>query len=437
MQADVHSLESFTQRISFTFSGSEVSKALTGELNKLAARVNIPGFRKGKVPAKVMRQRFGQGALMEAQQSLVQQAWTHMLKDLNMKPMSSPELGELNALASETAGLAFSFSFEVQPPFDLIDPKSFELSRTNYVASEAAVTQRLNKMCEQAGEWGPLKRRKKARVGDQVAFSLTGAADGVEIAMLASEREEVVLGSQSIIPTLEEAFVGAKEGDTVKASYSFDGSHPNDELKGKTVSFECVVLGVQQREPLTPEALVERVKLESVDDVRAKIAEELATEKNRAEGQRLRNDLAAQMRARYDFPVPPAALAEQTSHRLHSGHSHAHGEECDHSAEDEGKAREEAAADLRMEAVLARVVESEGVEVTDREVQDRLFEMVRSSGELGWQLFQFYNEPKNRERLKSSLQEDKALDKIIELASVSVVDAEIEAAAESAAADEE
>ena len=437
MQADVHSLESFTQRISFSFTGAEVSKAFTSELNKLAARVNIPGFRKGKVPPKVLRQRFGQGALMEAQQALIQQAWTHMITDLAMKPMSSPALGDLKDLASETSGLSFSFSFEAMPPFELLDPKSLQLSRTRWSASEAAVTQRLNKMCEQAGEWVALKRRKKARAGDMMTFSLKGTVGGEPLPLLDSEREQVVLGSQSIIPALEDAFVGAKAGDDVKVSYTFDDTHPNDELKGKTVDFECKVIDVQQREPLTPEALAEKVKLESVDAVRAKIAEELIADKSRAEGQRLRNDLVTQLRARYDFPVPPTALAEQASHRLHSGHSHAHGEACDHSAEDEAKAREEAAADLRLDAVLARVVESEGVKVSDREVQDRLFEMVRTSGELGWQLFQFYNEPKNRERLKASLQEDKALDKIIELASVSEVEAEIEPIAEAAVADEE
>jgi trigger factor len=437
MQADVHSLESFTQRISFSFTGAEVSKAFTGELNKLAARVNIPGFRKGKVPPKVMRQRFGQGALMEAQQALVQQAWTHMLTALKMKPMSSPTLGELKELASETSGLSFSFSFDVLPPFELIDPKSFELSRTQWSASEAAVTQRLNKMCEQAGEWVSLKRRKKARAGDMMTFSLKGSVAGASIALLNSEREQVVLGSQSIIPALEDALIGAKVSDEVKVSYTFDDTHPNSELKGKQVDFECKVIDVQQREPLTPEALAEKLKLEGVDAVRAKISEELSAEKSRAEGQRLRNDLVTQLRARYDFPIPPTALAEQASHRLHSGHSHAHGEDCDHSPEDEARAREEAAADIRLEAVLARVAESEGVQVSDREVQDRLFEMVRTSGEFGWQLFQFYNEPKNRERLKASLQEDKALDKIIELASVSVVQAEIEPIAEDAAADEE
>jgi len=430
MQADVHSLESFTQRISFAFTGAEVSDAFGRELAKLASRVNIPGFRKGKAPVKVLRQRFGQGALIEAQQALVQQAWTHILKDLKMKPMSSPELGALDALASETTGLSFSFSFEALPPFELLDPKSFTLSRARWVASEAAVAQRLGKMCEQAGDWGALEGRVQAQKGDQVTFSLKGVAGGEPIALLTSEREQVVLGTQAILPVIEEAFVGAAEGDVVRASYSFDDGHPNPELKGKAVEFECVILELKQRAPLSPEALAEKVKEGSVDAVRAKIAEGLVAEKARAESQRLRNDLAAQMRARYDFPVPPVVLAEQARHRLNSDHGHAHDEECVHSPEEEAKAREEAAADIRLEAVLARVSEEQRVTVSDREVQDRLFEMVRTSGEMGWQLFQFYNEPKNRERLKASLQEDKILDKIIELASVSEVETEIAPLAE-------
>jgi len=428
MQATVHEIDSFTQRVSFDFSADQISGLYNSEMKKLKGKVNIPGFRKGKVPSGMLKKRYGQGVLMDIQQDLIQKAWTHVVRELKLEPMSQPELEELDALASVTAGLSFKFAFDAIPPFELLDAGSFELERTEWSCSDEALEARLQEMCEQMGEWIPLKRRKKARADDQVVFSLKAFEGEEELVALASEEERVVLGSKTMIPELEDAFVGLKVSEEARVDYSFPEDHPNDEIKGKAVTFVAEVKELNEKSPLKAEELPEKFNHEGdLDSFKAKIAEEMAAERNKGEAQQLRNELAKQMRERYDFEVPPAAVNEQAHHRLHSAHNHAQGEACDHehSAEEEEEARVEAARDLRMEAVLRQLAQREEVSVTDREVNDRIFEMLRGAGEFGMQLFQFYQEPRNKARLKESLIEDKVLDKILEGASVKVLTAEI------------
>jgi|GEM_PF-1756516 len=428
MQATVHEIDSFTQRVSFDFSPDQISGLFNSEMKKLKSKVNVPGFRKGKVPAGMLKKRYGQGVLMDIQQDLIQKAWTHVVRELKLEPMSQPELEELGAMASVDGGLSFKFSFDTIPPFELLDASGFELERTEWTCSDEALEARVTEMCEQMGEWVALKRRKKARAQDQVVFSLQALEGDEELSALASEEERVVLGSKTMIPELEEAFVGLKLEEEAKVDYTFPEDHPNDEIKGKTVTFIAAVKEINEKSPLKPEELPEKLNHEGdLDSLKAKLAEEMADERNKGEAQKLRNELAKLMRERYDFGVPPAAVNEQAHHRLHSAHNHAQGEACDHdhSAEEEETAREEAARDLRMEAVLRRHAQESEVTITDREVNDRIFEMLRGAGEFGMQIFQFYQQPQNKARLKESIIEDKVLDKILEGASVKVVSAEI------------
>ena len=428
MQATVHEIDSFTQRVSFDFSADQITGLYNSEMKKLKGKVNIPGFRKGKVPTGMLKKRYGQGVLMDIQQDLIQKAWSHVIRELKLEPMSQPELEGLDQLASVTGGLSFKFSFDMIPPFELLEASSFELERTEWSCSDEAVEARLAEMCDQMGEWVPLKRRKKAREDDQVVFSLKAFEGEQELSELASEEERVVLGSKTMIPELEEAFVGLKLEGEAKVDYTFPEEHPNEELKGKAVTFVALVKEINEKAPLKPEELPEKLNEEGdLEALKAKIAEEMTNERNKGEAQKLRSELAKLMRERYDFGVPPAAVNEQANHRLNSSHNHADGEagEHDHSAEEEEEARLEAARDLRMEAVLRRLAQDFEVTITDREVNDRIFEMLRGAGEFGMQIFQFYQQPQNKARLKESLVEDKVLDKILDEASVKVVTAEI------------
>lgn len=425
MQATVHDLDDFTQRVSFDFSADHIKGLFDAEMQKIKRQIKMPGFRKGKVPHKMITRQYGPGVLMDLQQDLVQKAWTHVVTELKLEPMSQPELEDLSGAVSTTKGFNFKFSFETLPPFELLDDTSFELTRTEWTTSEEALQARLDELCAQMGEWGPLKRRKKAREGDQIVFSLKAFDGEEEMTALASDEERVELGSKTMIPELESAFEGLKVEEEAKVDYTFPEEHPNEELKGKAITFVCVVKEVNEKTSLKLEELAEKLEAEDVDALKAKLSEEMATERNQAEAQKMRSELAKQLRERYDFAVPPTALNEQTHHRLHSEHKHAEGEACEHSAEDEEAARLEAARDLRMEAVLRRLAQTREVEVSDKEVNDRIFEMLRGAGEFGFQLFQFYQEPKNKARLKESLAEDKILDKIIEGASVKVTQDEI------------
>ena len=363
--------------------------------------------------------------LMDIQQDLVEKAWTHVLQELKFEPMSRPELEDLNDMASTSKGLAFKLSFEIIPEFELLDSASFELESTEWTTSDEAIEARVAEMCEQMGEWVALKRRKKAREGDQVVFSLKALENGEELSAFSADEERVELGSKTMIPELESAFVGVKVEDEVKVDYTFPEEHPNEELKNKSVTFVCAIKEVNEKSPLSPEELATKLNEENIEALKAKLGEEMAKEKNAAEAQALRGALAKQMRERYTFPVPPSALNEQAHHRLHNGHQHAEGEACEHSAEDEEKARVEAAADLRMEAVMRKLSQTHEVSVSEKEVNDRIFAMLRDAGEFGFQLFQLYQEPKNKARLKDAIIEDKILDKVLEGASVKVTKAEI------------
>lgn len=436
MQISSQELDGFTQSISFHFDASVMDQKYQDELKKIQRTAKISGFRKGKVPMTVIRQRYGAGVINEMQSDALQRSWRHLITELKLIPLSQPEV-DVSQPLRPSKGLSLTFSFEIIPPFDLPQASDLEGELIKWKASEARVDQEVERLCKLYGEWVPLKRRKKCRNGDQVKVSLTGFDGDEELSSLKSDEQTFELGSQQIIPELERKILGLKEEEAFTLEYTFAEEHHNPELAGREIRFEGVLNEIFEQVVLSTEELIE--KLPNDEDeaaLRVRLAKELVTEADRKSRAELRDSVAKQLREGSSFPVPPVVVDEQAHARLHHHHDHDHNDDgsCDHDFSDEelAEARIEAERDLRFEAVIREYSEINGITVTEADFTTRLLEMLRSSGEFGMQLLQFYQQPANRKRLEAAILDDKVIDSYIETAQFAEVERELELTEDSA-----
>ena len=426
MEVFNQALDGFTQSVSFKYDWESMNHKYSKELSKIQSTAKISGFRKGKVPLKIIGQRYGKSILADLQSDAVQESWRHLVNDLQIVPLSQPAL-DMPSPLHRGKQLEFTFSFEVIPPFELPEVSILEGEKVSWTVSEDRLAQDIKSLCDQHGEWNDLKRRKKSRDGDLVTISLKGFDGENEVEGLTSEEEKVELGQQRIIPEIEEAIVGLKAEETFSLEYTFPTDHPNESLLGKTILFEGAVTNIQEKKMLTLEELIEKVPDETEEALKERIAKELKEQKDQESLHTLRESVALQLKSKTDFELPPLAVEEQVHARLHHRHDHGADEACEHNHSESEKEEAESAAksDLRFEAIVREYARANEITVSEFDFTGRLLEMLRSAGEYGMQMIQFYQQPANRDRLKATILDDMVIDSYIEAADFTAVEREI------------
>jgi trigger factor len=416
MNVASNEIEGLRQQVSFTFDQNEIQKKYQNELRLLQGKVSVPGFRKGKIPFKVLQQRYGRGVLANLEQGYLTQAWGHILQELKLVPMSEPQLN-MDKPIHIKRDFVFDFTFEVVPTFELIDGKDLSFEKVEWSISEERLAEEVQSLRNRMGEWIDLKKRTKARHGDQVVFSLQGYEGEEELTELHTPEESVELGQKQLIPALEEAMFGLEVDNEFTADYEFPADHNTESLANKSVTFKGKVAKIQEKQPLSMDDLLEKMAVDDVQALHDQIKAQVEDSYQRKDQSGLREEALRQVRESLDFSVPVSALEDQVRRRLNHNRDD---DDSDHTAEEEETARTLAAQDIRLEAFVQRFSQRNQLEISDQEVTAHILEIMKATGNFGMQLFELYREPKNRERLKASLLEDKVMDTLIENAQVAI-----------------
>ena len=425
MQVASQELDGFTQIISFQFDAEDMDKKLNREFKRIGSRAKIPGFRKGKVPLKIIHQQYGASVINEMQSNAINDSWSHIVKDLNFNPLSMPDLKVTQPLRL-TKGLKVTFSFDVIPPFDLPAPEVLEGDAVTWIVSDARVDQELDRLCMRFGDWVDLKRRKKCRANDLVKVDIQ-AMDGEElIEGLSAIGKEIELGQGQDLPEIDKAITGLKVGESFSLEYAF----PQDAVEqyaGRTVHFTGEVLTIQEKDKASVDKVLEQFPEEDEEALRAKIVEELIqhmTQKSRTD---LRESVIEQLTTKSDFPVPPSVVEKMTQEQLNrSQNRDEDSEDVPEPTEAElEEVRQKVIQNLRFEAIVFEYSRAHGITVDESDFTKHLLELIQSAGEFGMQLFNFYRQPANRARLEQIILDEKVIDSYIDAAGLSEVEQEL------------
>jgi trigger factor len=432
MQCEPNPVDAVHQKVVVTYSPKEVNECFTKELKKASRGAKVPGFRPGKAPTKILKQRFGARALYESHNLLVDRAWKHVIQKMDLEPMTRPEV-DFDQDLNIGHDFTFSFSFEVFPTFDLQDHASLQVDQKKWTISETRLDEELNQLCNQLGEWNEIQDRQESEDGDQVTFSLKGLdAEGNEVDSLNTDEESVVLGSKQLIPELEASLIGKKVDDVAEVGYTFPDTHPTAELASTQITFVCTVKKIEFKTLLTLEELAEKRKEDSVDDLKSKIAQDVEANYTKQAQSESRQAVSELLKDQYTFEVPPTVLQRSIDHQLNQDQNNQSNKESDqdHSDEEIAEATAKVSRDLRLEALVNRLSREYKLKATEEEVREQMLSFLQGAGEFGFQLFQHYQKPENRERLEMMIVENKVFDAVLEQAQINWIDASIPTKAE-------
>ncbi len=244
MQVSIETTSGLERRMTVGVPAAQVDTEVEKRLKEAAKTVRINGFRQGKVPAKVVKQRFGASVRQEVLGEVISRSFFEAAQKEEVRPAGQPSIEPKESKAGED--FEFVATFEVYPEIELSDVSSFEIAKLNAEVTDADLDKMVDVLRKQQASWNEVDRA--AANDDQVNIDFNGTKDGEEFAGGKAEGHDLVLGSGSMIPGFEEGIVGLKAGEEKTLSLSFPDDYQAEELQGAAVEFTVKVNTVSEQQ---------------------------------------------------------------------------------------------------------------------------------------------------------------------------------------------
>ena len=408
-----------------TVTAAELEAKVNEKLVEAQPEIEMKGFRKGKVPMALLKKQFGERLLGEAMQDAIDGAMQEHFEASGDRPAMQPKI-EMQGGDDWKQGddVVVSLSYDALPAIPDFDAAAIALEKLVVKADDAAVDEALQNLAKSAESFEDRRKGSKAKEGDQVVIDFLGKVDGEPFEGGAAEDYPLVLGSGSFIPGFEDQLIGAKEGEEVEVKVAFPAEYGAQHLAGKDAVFECKVKAVKAPKPAElDDELAKKYGAESLEALKAQVAERLEAEYAGAARSVLKRALLDQLDALVKFDLPASlveAEASQIAHQLwHDENPNVHGHDHPHiEVSDEHKQLAERR--VRLGLLLAELGRKEKIEVTDAEMTQAVLAQARQYPGQERAFFEFVQKnPQVQQQLRAPIFEDKVVDHIVANAKVS------------------
>jgi trigger factor len=247
MQVTVEAGEGLARRMTVELSADDVEQQVDQRLREVARQARLPGFRPGKVPMRVLRQRFGDSVRGEVLGEMVQSSFVEAVSQEALKPAGQPEIEP--DIDIDQRRYAYIASFEVLPQIELNDLSGKRIERPTAEVTDADVDSMIERLRTQRRSWEGVER--PAQQGDRLTISFKGTIEGEPFDGGSAEHRQLELGSGGFIPGFESQLEGAAAGEERAVEVSFPDEYHNADLAGKPARFDVTVEEVA--EPRLPD----------------------------------------------------------------------------------------------------------------------------------------------------------------------------------------
>lgn len=430
--------EGLKREFKVVIEAADLENRLDAKLDEIKGQVQLKGFRPGKVPKSHLKKTYGKSVMSDVIQETVTETSQKAIEERELKPALQPNIeldGEVEPVIEGTADLAYKLTFEVMPEFDLPDFSALKLSRPVVEVSDEEVDESIARMAEQQQNFEPKDEKAKAEDGDRLTIDFLGKVDDVAFEGGTAEGASLVLGSGQFIPGFEEQLVGAKAGDDVTVNVTFPDEYGAEHLAGKDAVFDVKVKEVAGPvETKIDDEFATQMGLESLDALKEALKGRIGEDYGRISRNRVKRSLLDELDGLLDFELPPTMLEQELeqiiqqaqSEKAHSAEDYDPEQDHDHDHSDVEITDEEkeeyktiAARRVRLGLLLSEVGTQNEVQVTQDEVNRAIAEQARNFPGQEQQVFQFYTQNQQAQaQIRAPLFEDKVVDYILELASV-------------------
>jgi trigger factor len=409
---------------------TDLEAKVNERLDDLKGRVQLRGFRPGKVPVAHLKRLYGKSAMAEVIEATVREANSKIVTDNGYRLAVEPKVvlpteeGAVEGVIEGKADLSYTVEMEIVPAIALADFKSIKLTRLTSEVSDEEIDKALQAIADQNRPF--VAKTEGAANGDRVTINFEGSLEGTPFEGGTGEDVPLVMGAGQFIPGFEENLAGLKAGENKTFDVKFPDDYRATHLAGKNATFAVTVKAVEAPGSVTiDDEFAKTLGVESLAKLKDAVKDRIAREHTLAARQKLKRGLLDQLDERHKFEPPPSLVEQEFANVWSQVENDL--KQQNRTFEDEGtteeKAREEyrgiAGRRVRLGLVIAEIGEKNNIRVSDDQLRAAVMEQVRQFPGQERQIWEYYQKnPNALAALRAPLFEDKVVDFLVELAEV-------------------
>ena len=413
MQVSVETTQGLERKMTVAVPGEKVESAVNMRLQEAARNVKLNGFRKGKVPYKVIKSKFGAGVRQEVVGEMMSQSYYEAIDQESLKPAGQPEIVPKNL--GEGQDLEFVATFQVYPEISLPDFSIIKAERLRAEISETDIDEMIETLRKQKQSWEVVDRA--AAPDDMVNIDYVGRRDGEDFEGGNAQGTNLLLGSERMIPGFESGVEGRLAGDIFTLNLSFPKEYHNTELADQEVAFEVTLNSVsEQVMPAIDEEFYKGfgVNEGGNDAFREEVTNNMRRELKAASRNKLKSKIMDSLVEAVDAEIPDALVAGEIEQlRRQAMQQFGGGQNIDATMLPDDLFKEQAVRRVLLGLVLGEVIKQQKLKADPTKVRESIEELASTYESPDEVINWYYGNQEQLATVESSVLEDQVFDYVI------------------------
>ena len=416
MKVQVEELSPIEKKLSIEVDSARVTEELSRAYASVGRQVKLPGFRQGKVPRRILEQRFREQVEDEVIQRVVQSAYMEAVREHNVDVVSQPQV--TNSGLKPGSPFSFEARVEVKPKVEAKDYQGLPLTRTDTNVADADVDARLEELRQSMARLEPVEGRDVAQAGDFATVDYVATVEGTDFPGSKADGVTVELAPGELVESNVAALEGSKVGDVKELDYAFPADYRVEQVKGKTARFKFTVKGLKKKvvPELNDDFAKETNEAQSLEELRTKIRTDLEQGKRSKAQNDERAAILTALIERNAFDVPKS-MVERTIDNMLEGQLRnmaRMGMDPRRLNLDFARLREDlrerATQEVKGALLIEAIAQKENIQASDADVDKKLEELAAEAKQPIDVVRKYFKGAEERQGLSLRLREEKTIE---------------------------
>jgi trigger factor len=430
MDYQVEDISPVKKKVNVQVPAEEVNASLETTIALFRKDLKLDGFRKGKVPASIVEQRFGKDIYNQAGQDLLNVHFNQIFGELDLEPISGVDVDAGDLVRDKD--FSYSFQFEVRPDVELPEYRGLKATKRKVGVSDEMVDRMLSRMQRERSELALTDEDRNPQDGDVAVIDFAAYQNGEPLENIHAEKFELPLGEGQSLQGFEGIVKGLVPGETGEGEVTFPDDFINPDLSGQKATMRVTLNMIKERKlPEINDEFAQGLGYQTVQELRDGMAENIRSYLDQTERNITQKKLLDQLVSQVDVELPESLLEGQLQRMIDQRRQNLERQGKSLDAEGgEDKVREdllpEAKELVKAHIVLLAIAKREELTVSNQEIERHIYRQAMNSGQDPQSLREYYQKNNLMHALRDSLLADKAVDLIYENAAIEEVDPESE-----------
>ena len=408
--------EKFFKEFEINIPFEEINSKVEEKILEAAKTFKMPGFREGKVPLSIVRQRVGKEETSSQVQEKISTSIKELIDSKGIIPYSKPDVQVLSF--DEDRGLLVKVGFEILPELPKVNWDSIEVEKVNIKISDEEVNKTKNTLLKEFRKFKKAAPEYKAKIGDKVKINFHGQVNNKDFDGNKGENMELVIGDNTFLADFESNLVGCKLNDDKTFNLVFPKDYPKEDLSNKEAVFKVKIVAVEELKPIdkVSDEMLDKLEVESEERLNELIRRKLNYDFINSIRLKMKKELFDQVDEKYDFDLPEKMIDQDFEVIWNEAQKNK-----DKQEDMKGKSDEELKSEYRKIAkrrvklglIMAEVSRENDISITNDELKKIIEIQANQNPQLKDKILEFYKNPENLEKVKGPILEEKALDFIL------------------------